>query len=170
MEFTEIFELYKKGSIAKGSQVMVDGFEKVQKIHSIDNVNEDSKVFSFTLFNDDNIYQSVDIEKFVSPPYSGEIVKRVKNADLVKEIVVDSVQQQVQLADPISFPLKEKETYVTIQPKVLDYLSKRLNNKRDKCPIVDECIKLLNQFQDNGNKNDLADAIIKLSEKLNELL
>ena len=170
MEFTEIFELYKNGSIAKGSQVMVNGFEKVQKIHTLDNVDEDTKMFTFTLFNSDEVFQSADIEKFVSKPYSGDLVKRVKDADLVKVITTDIAQQPEQSEKPLILPLKEKETFVTIQPKVLDYLSKRLNNKRDKCPIVDECIKLLTQFQDNGNKNDIADTIIKLSEKLNELI
>jgi hypothetical protein len=169
MEFTEIFELYKKGSIAKGSNVMVSGYDKVQKIHAIDNVDEDNTLFTFTLYNNDEIFQSADIVKFISEPHN-DVNKRIKNSDLIKQNAVDIVQQPPQLADPISFSLKEKENFVTIQPKVLDYLSKRLSNKRDKCPIVDECIKLLNQFQDNGNKNDLADTIIKLSQKLNDLL
>lgn len=169
MEFTEIFELYKKGSIAKGSNVMVSGYDKVQKIHAIDNVDEDNTLFTFTLYNNDEIFQSADIVKFISEPHN-DVNKRIKNSDLIKQNAVNIVQQPPQLADPISFSLKEKETFVTIQPKVLDYLSKRLSNKRDKCPIVDECIKLLNQFQDNGNKNDLADTIIKLSQKLNDLL
>jgi hypothetical protein len=169
MEFTEIFELYKKGSIAKGSNVMVSGYDKVQKIHAIDNVDEDNTLFTFTLYNNDEIFQSADIVKFISEPHN-DVNKRIKNSDLIKQNAVDIVQQPPQLADPISFSLEEKENFVTIQPKVLDYLSKRLSNKRDKCPIVDECIKLLNQFQDNGNKNDLADTIIKLSQKLNDLL
>jgi hypothetical protein len=169
MEFTEIFELYKKGSIAKGSNVMVSGYDKVQKIHAIGNVDEDNTLFTFTLYNNDEIFQSADIVKFISEPHN-DVNKRIKNSDLIKQNAVGIVQQPPQLADPISFSLKEKENFVTIQPKVLDYLSKRLSNKRDKCPIVDECIKLLNQFQDNGNKNDLADTIIKLSQKLNDLL
>lgn len=169
MEFTEIFELYKNGSIAKGSQVMVSGYDKVQKIHTVDNVDEDNMMFTFTLFNSDDIFQSADITEFVSKPYV-DSMKRVKNTDLAKMNVPDIAQQQVQLEKPPVSPSQGSSEFITIQPKVLDYLSKRLNNKRDKCPIVDECIKLLNQFQDNGNKNDIADTIIKLSQKLNDLL
>jgi hypothetical protein len=169
MEFTEIFELYKNGSIAKGSNVMVSGYDKVQKIHTIDNIDESSMMFTFTLFNSDEIFQSADITEFVSKPYVDSL-KRVKNTDLVKQSILDIAQQTEQLEKPsISFSQGSSE-FMTIQPKVLDYLSKRLSNKRDKCPIVDQCIKLLNQFQDNGNKNDIADTIIKLSQKLNDLL
>jgi hypothetical protein len=169
MEFTEIFELYKNGSIAKGSNVMVSGYDKVQKIHTVDNIDEDSMMFTFTLFNSDEIFQSADITEFVSKPYV-DSMKRVKNTDLVKMNIPDIAQQQVQLEKLSISSSQGSSEFITIQPKVLDYLSKRLSNKRDKCPIVDECIKLLNQFQDNGNKNDIADTIIKLSQKLNDLL
>jgi hypothetical protein len=183
MEFTEIFELYKNGSIAKGSNVMVSGYDKVQKIHTVDNIDESSMMFTFTLFNSDEIFQSADITEFVSKPYV-DSMKRVKNTDLNKEtdrtITVirpdssDALHPErstgfMPIINPISSSQGSSE-FITIQPKVLDYLSKRLSNKRDKCPIVDECIKLLNQFQDNGNKNDIADTIIKLSQKLNDLL
>jgi hypothetical protein len=169
MEFTEIFELYKNGSIAKGSNVMVSGYDKVQKIHTVDNIDESSMMFTFTLFNSDEIFQSADITEFVSKPYV-DSMKRVKNTDLVKMNIPDIAQQPEQSEKPSISSSQGSSEFMTIQPKVLDYLSKRLSNKRDKCPIVDECIKLLNQFQDNGNKNDIADTIIKLSQKLNDLL
>lgn len=176
MELQEVFELYKNGDIAKGSMVKLHDFDKPQKIHAIANVDEESMVFSFTIFNNDDSFQSVDIEEFVSKPFvlsnkkeglKDDNVQFARAADRTAEL---PIQVEIKERSRNPFPLKEKENFVTIQPKVLDYLSKRINNKREKCPIVDECVGMLNLFQENGNKDNIADVIIKLSEKLNELI
>lgn len=160
MELFEVFEAFKKGTIAKGAKIKMHGSDKVYKIQAINNVTEIDSVFDFVVYESEEVWQSADIKEIVSGPYTEEdVFKKKKNSDI-----------------PISFattplPLKtESEVFISIQPKVLDYLTKRMNNKKDKCPIIEESIGLLNKFQSCNDKDILADVLIKLSTKLNELL
>lgn len=174
MELQESFELFKTGNIAKGSQVVLTGGDKPVKINEISNVDEENGLFSFTVFNSSDIYQSADIDSFVSKPYDrtadSDGLKRQKDTSLVNKSTSVLSLQDEKTNQSIVTQVEPKETFVTIQPKVLDYLTKRISSKREKCPIVGECIALLNQYQEESCKDNLADVIIKLSNKLNDLL
>lgn len=159
MQLQEIFELYKKGSITKGSLVLINGSSKQQKIREIYNINSEEFVFSFLLYNSDAIYQSADIEEFISEPFlENDFIKKTKN-----NVV------PILLTEPINLS-NRMDTYIGIDPKVLNYLNNRINNKPSKCVIVEECINLLKNFQECQDKNNIADVVIKLSGKLNQLI